>query len=154
MGLEIERKFLVCPELLGELQYGESICQGYIPTQDKTAVRIRLKGSAAFLTLKGANRGAVRSEFEYAIPVSDAQAILAELCSGPKIEKTRYCRTVGAHVWEIDVFAGSNEGLVVAEIELNSEHEPFEKPPWVAREVTGDARYYNTSLLTKPYLTW
>ena len=154
MAKEIERKFLVNHTILAELGEGEAICQGYIPTQGKTAVRVRIKAERAFLTLKGENRGAVRSEFEYPIPISDARAILAELCTGSKIEKTHFTRQHHGHLWEIDVFAGDNAGLVVAEVELSEENEVVNLPSWVEQEVTGDPRYYNTSLLTKPYCQW
>jgi adenylate cyclase len=154
MAKEIERKFLVNHNILAELGEGEAICQGYIPTQGKTAIRVRIKADRAFLTLKGENQGAVRSEFEYPIPIGDARAILAELCPGPKIEKTRFTRQYDRHLWEIDVFAGDNAGLVVAEVELSEENEVVKLPGWVHKEVTGDPRYYNTSLLTNPYCQW
>jgi len=154
MAIEIERKFLVDLGRLGGLTAGEVISQGYIPTQDKTAVRVRTKGDSAFLTLKGENRGAARLEFEYEIPVTDAQVILAQLCSGPRIEKVRYTMNFGNHLWEIDVFHGENLGLVVAEVELTHEDEDLSLPPWVNEEVTGDSRYYNVNLLTHPYLRW
>ncbi|RVU84674.1 CYTH domain-containing protein [Leucothrix sargassi] len=154
MATEIERKFLVDLQALGELGEGTFIKQAYIATADKTAVRLRLKGEQAFLTLKGANNGISRSEFEYPIPVADAQAIMAELCSGPAIEKTRYLIEHSGHTWELDIFYGDNEGLIVAEIELSSESEHFEKPNWVKEEVSGDPKYYNSSLLNNPYKQW
>ena len=154
MALEIERKFLVDVQKLGDLGTGERICQGYIPTQDKTAVRVRLIGDKAYLAIKGENQGAVRTEFEYPIPVADATAMLAELCRGPKIEKTRYQRSIGQYVWEIDVFSGANQGLIVAEVELTREDEHIQLPCWVGQEVTNDVRYYNTSLLDHPYSEW
>ena len=154
MGLEIERKFLVDAAIVAELRDGEYICQGYIPTQTKTAVRVRIKGTNAFLTLKGENRGAVRTEYEYPIPVDDAKSILSDLCLGPKIEKTRYTITVANHVWELDLFHGDNEGLIVAEVELSNEQEHVELPDWVTEEVTDDARYYNVNLLNNPYKAW
>ncbi len=154
MAKEIERKFLVNHNILAELGEGEAICQGYIPTQGKTAIRVRIKADRAFLTLKGENQGAVRSEFEYPIPIGDARAILAELCPGPKIEKTRFTLQYDRHLWEIDVFAGDNAGLVVAEVELSEENEVVKLPGWVHKEVTDDPRYYNTSLLTNPYCQW
>ncbi len=154
MGQEIERKFLVDRDAIPLPQAGQRITQGYIPTTTKTAVRVRIKGEQAFLTLKGANRGAVRSEFEYPVPLEDAEAMLAELCEGPMIDKIRYEIVVGEHCWEVDFFSGDNEGLVVAEVELASEEEPFEKPQWVTEEVTGDPRYYNANLIRHPYREW
>ncbi|WP_432472715.1 CYTH domain-containing protein [Amphritea sp. HPY] len=154
MAKEIERKFLIDPAKLGELNCGISIKQGYVPTQDKTAVRVRIMGDQAFLTLKGENRGAVRSEFEYEVPLADAEQMLAELCSGPKIDKVRHLITHDKHLWEVDIFAGDNLGLIVAEVELNDEHEAVQLPDWVTIEVTGDAKYYNSNLLNNPYNTW
>jgi len=154
MAKEIERKFLIDLEKLGTLDNGTFIKQAYIATADKTAVRLRLKGEAAYLTLKGANKGISRSEFEYPIPLEDAKAIMAELCTGPAIEKTRYLIEHVGHTWEVDVFYGDNDGLVVAEIELSSEDEAFEKPDWVVEEVSGDPKYYNSSLLNNPFNQW
>lgn len=154
MGVEIERKFLVDRSAIPLPERGERIIQGYIPTATKTAVRVRIKGTAAFLTLKGANRGAVRAEFEYPIPLEDAEAMLAQLCEGPKIDKIRYQIEVGSHQWELDLFQGDNEGLIVAEVELAGEEEPFQRPAWVTEEVTGDPRYYNANLIHQPYCAW
>jgi len=154
MAQEIERKFLIDPVKLGELNCGISIKQGYVPTQDKTAVRVRIMGDQAFLTLKGENHGAVRSEFEYEVPLPDAEQMLAELCSGPKIDKVRHLITHAKHLWEVDIFAGENQGLMVAEVELSDENETVILPEWVTIEVTGDAKYYNSNLLNNPYNTW
>jgi len=154
MGKEIERKFLIDTDTLGPLEGGSVIKQGYIETASKTVVRVRIRQDQAFLTLKGANNGAVRSEFEYAIPLTDANEILAELCNGPIVEKTRYLVPLGKHTWEIDVFHGDNKGLVVAEIELSCVDEGFDRPPWITQEVTDDARYYNSNLLAHPYKAW
>ena len=154
MALEIERKFLIDLDSLGPLPQGIRIVQGYIPTQGKTAVRIRLKGEQAFLTIKGENRGAVRSEFEYPIPVDDADTMLAELCNGQSVDKIRYLIDHAGHTWEVDIFSGSNQGLVVAEVELDSEDENVSLPDWVREEVTGDPRYYNSSLISHPYSIW
>ncbi|WP_317928695.1 CYTH domain-containing protein [Halioxenophilus sp. WMMB6] len=154
MALEIERKFLVDSQRLGALGDGEMICQGYIPTATKTAVRVRIKGANAYLTIKGENRGAVRAEFEYPIPLADAEIMLEQLCTGPKIEKTRYTLTLASHCWEIDIFHGNNEGLIVAEVELDNEHEALPLPPWVTAEVTDDPRYYNVNLLHHPFCDW
>ncbi len=156
MPLEIERKFLVDANQITQLSLpsGKVICQGYIATQDKTAVRIRIQGPQAFLTLKGANTGATRVEFEYPIPVADAKSMLDQLCSGPIIEKTRYCIPFAQHTWELDIFHGDNQGLIVAEVELTDENESITLPPWVIEEVTGDPKYYNVNLLAAPYCSW
>lgn len=154
MPVEIERKFLIDLEKVGPLQNGMAIKQGYVPTSTKTAVRIRIKQEQAFLTLKGANKGATRSEFEYEIPMVDAEAMLAELCEGPIIDKTRYVIRHEDHDWEVDVFYGDNQGLVVAEVEMMSEGERVALPDWVTHEVTGEVKYYNSSLLANPYKDW
>lgn len=154
MGQEIERKFLIDLAKLGVLEHGQSIRQGYVKTGDKTVVRARVKGGEGFITLKGENRGATRTEFEYPIPVEEATAIINELCSGPAIDKTRYVVENGRHTWEIDIFHGENEGLVVAEVELEAETEIVEMPSWVTKEVTGDVRYYNSNLLEHPFSHW
>ncbi len=154
MAQEIERKFLVDIELLGPLQGGVEMVQGFIPTSDLTVVRPRIAGQRAWLTLKSANKGATRTEFEYEIPPEDARQIIDELCGGRVVSKTRYTRQHGRHLWEIDVFHGDNDGLVVAEVELGSEQEDLLLPEWVLGEVTGDARYYNVNLLAHPYRNW
>lgn len=154
MAQEIERKFLVDQDKLGELNCGIAIKQGYVPTSDKTAVRVRVMGDQAFLTLKGENRGAIRTEFEYEIPLDDAEQMLTELCTGPKVDKTRYLITHDKHLWELDIFSGENQGLVVAEVELNHEDETVTLPEWVASEVTGDPKYYNSNLLNHPFKNW
>ena len=130
--------------------------QGYIPIakETRTAVRVRVKGTEAYLTIKGKNTGAVRAEYEYSIPLEDAEEILAKLCQKPFIEKTRYEIQIDAHVWEVDVFFGENEGLIVAEIELGKEDEKFALPDWVLEEVTGDNRYYNSNLVLNPFKNW
>lgn len=154
MAKEIERKFLIKQAELGPLEGGAAIKQGYISTKDNTAVRIRVSGNKAYLTLKGENKGVTRTEFEYEIPVVDAEQIITELCTGPVVEKTRYLVVHFDHTWEVDVFHGDNDGLVVAEIELGCEDEHFELPNWVSTEVSGDARYYNSSLLGHPFKNW
>lgn len=154
MAIEIERKFLIDQTQLSIPDSGEVIKQGYIPTATKTAVRIRLKGEQAFITVKGANRGAVRAEFEYPIPRQDAELMLDTLCEGTVIEKVRYEIWVGEHCWEVDHFHGENEGLMVAEIELEAEEESFEVPAWAVEEVTGDPKYYNANLVEFPYSQW
>ncbi|PCK07478.1 MAG: adenylate cyclase [Alteromonadaceae bacterium] len=154
MGQEIERKFLIDRDKLGELSGGTRICQGYINTQDETAVRIRIKGEKAFLTIKGKNVGPVRAEFEYAIPMDDAQNMLESFCSGGTIDKTRYEVAYKGHTWEVDIFYGANQGLVFAEVELEDEHEEVIMPAWVTTEVTEDPRYYNVNLLSYPFCDW
>ncbi len=153
MAQEIERKFLVHADKLPPLASPLIIKQGYIPTQNAT-VRIRLSNDKAFLTIKGRAKGLARSEFEYPIPVADAEAMLQELCMHPYISKKRYLIEYTGHTWELDVFEGENEGLVVAEIELECEDETFEKPEWVAEEVSDDPRYRNAYLVKNPYNKW
>lgn len=154
MAKEIERKYLIDATKLGPLPQGKRIKQAYIPTQNSATVRLRVMGDEAFLTLKGKSVGVSRSEFEYPIAVDEAEAMIEELCSGPVIDKTRYLIPYACHTWELDIFHGDNEGLIVAEIELSSERELFEKPAWVTEEVSGDARYYNSRLLTHPFKHW
>ncbi|HEX5276767.1 MAG TPA: CYTH domain-containing protein [Fluviicoccus sp.] len=152
MPLEIERKFLVTGQAW-RTPDGVLYRQGYLNRDKTRTVRVRIAGDRAFLTIKGVSTGATRVEFEYEIPVGEAAQLLT-LCDGPLIEKTRHRVTVGAHVWEVDEFHGDNDGLVVAEIELGSEDEAFERPEWVTVEVTEDARYYNSNLAVKPFSTW
>lgn len=154
MAQEIERKFLVAdPSFLKSLT-GSQIKQGYIPGTERSAARIRIRGSSAFLTLKSETRGITRSEFEYEIPVVDAEEMLKTLCAPPHIEKTRYVMEWKGHTWEVDVFHGGNEGLIVAEIELATADQAFEKPPWLGREVSQDVRYFNSNLAHCPYGNW
>lgn len=152
MGIEIERKFLVIGQSW-RTGGGMRVAQGYLNRDKQRTVRVRVVGPLAWLTIKGIGTGATRSEFEYPIPVSDAQALLA-LCDGPLIDKTRYTLTHAGHVWEVDEFFGDNAGLVVAEIELASEEQPFERPDWLGDEVTHDARYFNSALIAHPFRTW
>ncbi len=153
MAKEIERKFLVNTVNLPSLSNGHSIKQGYVPTHGAT-VRVRIRDEEAYLTLKGKVAGISRSEFEYAIPVKDAKQMLDELCTHPIIEKTRYLISYKGHIWELDVFEGYNKGLIVAEIELESEDESFEKPKWVTEEVSYDRKYRNSNLISNPYCIW
>ena len=154
MAMEIERKFLVDTDRLGPLQGGVEIRQGYISSGDVAVVRVRTAGEQAWLTLKGRSRGAVRSEFEYPIPVQDGLQMIAEFCGGRVIAKTRYCREYAGFLWEIDVFAGDNAGLVVAEVELADESARPRLPDWVGKEVTDDIRYFNNNLYNHPYRDW
>ncbi len=154
MGTEIERKFLVAPRNWEDLADGIVIRQGYLPTRDNRVVRVRFAGTAAFLTLKGPDGPGGRLEYEYAIPGADAEEILIHLCEKPIIEKTRYPIEFGGLVWEVDVFHSDNEGLVVAEVELESVGQEVPLPPWVTHEVTGDQKYSNASLVKNPYVKW
>lgn len=155
MPTEIERKFLVDHEKWAAVAKpaGKDYKQGYILSEEKRTVRIRVTGDAAFLTLKGPSAGISRSEYEYRIPVAEGAEILDNFAlSG--IQKTRYNVEVAGHTWEVDVFAGENSGLIVAEIELQHEDETFEKPDWIGREVSTDTRYTNAALSVYPYNTW
>ena len=154
MGIEIERKFLIDKDKIGTLKNGYQIKQGYIQTVDLTTVRVRIRDKEAFLTIKGKSEGATRLEFEYPIPLNDAKDMLKNLCNTSVIDKTRYLVEHEGHVWEVDIFEGSNKGLFVAEIELESEDEAFTLPNWVTKEVTDDIRYFNSNLIENPYLTW
>ncbi len=153
MGTEIERKYLVRGDAYRALAAGVECRQGYLCTDPARVVRVRLIGDRAFLTVKGPSAGATRAEFEYAIPPEDARALL-DLCERPLIEKTRYVVPHGGLVWEVDEFHGANAGLVVAECELQAEDQAVDKPEWVGEEVTGDARYFNSSLVARPFATW
>lgn len=155
MHLEIERKFLVAGDYKASATSSLHICQGYLASTPKATVRVRIYGDKGFLTIKGKTgvSGMSRYEWETEIPVDDAQELML-LCGSGLIDKTRHLVPVGDHVFEVDEFHGANEGLTVAEIELSSEDEPFEKPSWLGEEVTGDRRYYNSSLLMHPYSSW
>ncbi|MED9996537.1 MAG: CYTH domain-containing protein [Paludibacteraceae bacterium] len=142
--IEIERKFLVDKSKWVAPNKGCYFQQGYL-AQDGCTLRVRIAQDKAYLTIKGKTIGFSRAEFEYPIPVEDAQELM-KLSLYPPIEKIRYCVEVGGKIWEVDEFLGAHKGLVLAEIELQSEDETFEMPIWAAQEVTGDARYYNSSL--------
>jgi CYTH domain-containing protein len=154
MGQEIERKFLVVGDSWRASAQGEVMRQGYIPTQDARTVRIRQVGDRAYLTLKGPAVGLVRPEFEYPIPLDDAQTMLATLCEPPLIEKTRYRLPLGPVVWEIDDFHSQNQGLIIAEVELTSPDQVVDLPDWVGTEVTHDLRYQNANLARHPFTAW
>ena len=156
MGTEIERKFLVKDQSLAFLEgvEGKKILQGYIASDAGVSVRVRTKGSKAYLTIKGAAVGLARAEFEYEVPWADAEAMLGSVCRAGKVIKTRYEIKRGGHVWEVDVFEGETAGLVVAEIELGAEDEAFERPDWLGEEVSQDARYLNARLAVEPYSGW
>jgi adenylate cyclase len=155
MGVEIERKFLVDAKKWQQATKpkGTPYRQGYLLNEDLRTVRIRVAGEKAFITIKGATSGISRSEFEYEIPVADAVEMLTGLKT-PGIEKTRYRITFKDKLWEIDEFLGDNEGLIVAEIELDSEDETFELPDWIKSEVSDDSKYYNSNLSKNPFKNW
>ena len=153
MPQEIERKFLVRHDGYKEGASKSYFRQGYLCSHKDRVVRVRIAADSATLSIKGATVGAVRPEFEYPIPLKDAQALL-DLCEKPLVEKYRYTLSYGGMTWEVDEFSGDNEGLVVAEIELTSEGQDFQKPDWVGKEVTYDSRYYNAALIHSPYKTW
>ena len=155
MGLEIERKFLVKDDSWRDAVEGESrILQGYLVTAERVTLRVRIRGDGACITVKGPVRGIARLEYEYPIPLEDAETMLRELAELPPIEKVRYRVRCGAHVWDLDRFAGANAGLVLAEIELDRPDEPFERPSWAGLEVTGDPRYSNANLARRPFGLW
>lgn len=153
MGIEIERKFLVTNEIWKSKTAGILYCQGYLNSEKTRTVRVRTIEQTAFLTIKGISRGAKRAEYEYEIPFADGLALL-ELCEKPIISKHRYKLDVEGMIWEIDEFHGENEGLVVAEIELENETQTFVLPDFIGKEVTDDARYFNSSLIKNPYSKW
>lgn len=154
MGIEIERKFLLAGDAWRGLGQAVLLRQGYLSSTRERVVRVRIEGEQAMLTIKGANVGATRSEWEYPIRLADAAELLDGLCEQPLIEKYRHRIEHAGMVWEVDEFLGANAGLVVAEIELASEDQPFEKPDWIGAEVSGDARYYNANLIRHPFSQW
>jgi adenylate cyclase len=159
MGIEIERKFLMkSDEWKVHVTETHVIKQGYLQSgleaEQKSSVRVRISNKQANINVKSAELSATRQEFEYEIPLHDAEEMLRTLCGGLVIEKTRYYVPYGAHLWEIDVFSGENKGLQMAEIELGSLDEPFEKPDWIGAEVSHDGRYYNNYLIKNPYYKW
>ena len=155
MGTEIERKFLVVNDRWRQRVVSkERLKQGYLANQGKSSIRVRMGRSQAFLNIKQAVIGVQRAEFEYPVPRADAEFMLAELTEGPLIDKTRYKVREGELLWELDVFYGDNQGLVVAEIELEAPDQSFALPDWVGDEVSDDPRYYNHNLIAKPYSQW
>ncbi len=154
MGKEIERKFLVKSSDFKKMCSGHLYKQGYLNSNPDRTVRLRLVGNKGFLTIKSKGNGLTREEFEYEIPYTDAEEMLQSICEKPFIEKTRYLYNYRGHTWEIDEFHGENEGLVVAEIELENESENFSVPEWIGEEVTYDYKYTNSSLVTNPYKNW
>lgn len=159
MGVEIERKFLLkSDEWKAHVTETHFIKQSYLQsgleTSQKSSVRIRISNKQANINVKSAELSAVRQEYEYDIPLHDAEQMMSTLCDNVIIEKTRFYIPYGSHLWEVDVFSGENTGLQMAEIELMSLDEDFEKPDWIGSEVTNDKRYYNNYLLRKPYRMW
>lgn len=154
MATEIERKFLVNGTAWHPQSGGVMLRQGYLSSVKERVVRVRVAGEQAFITIKGITRDVSRLEFEYGIPVADASRMLDLLCERPLVEKTRYAVFVDGHRWEIDEFHGENAGLVVAEIELESETEAFSRPEWLGREVSSDPRYFNSNLAREPWSRW
>jgi len=150
--VEIERKFLVVGDAWRQGE-GVPYAQGYLNRAAERTVRVRIAGDHAFLTVKGVSKGATRAEFEYEIPRADAEQLL-QLSDGPVIRKNRRIVEHRGSTWEVDEFFGENEGLVVAELELETEDQDFAKPEWLGREVTDDPRYYNSSLAGNPYRNW
>lgn len=155
MGLEIERKFLVNREKWNLENKGKGCLfkQGYILTDPEKTIRVRLTDTDGYLTIKGISHGAVRQEFEYLIPPEEALELLHNFASN-LVEKIRYKVRVGDKIWEVDEFMGANAGLLVAEVELTYENEPFELPSWLGKEVTNESKYYNSNLAQNPYSQW
>ena len=155
MATEIERKFLVNGDFKVAIEASQRITQGYLCSIPERTVRVRIKGDKGFITIKGIGSasGASRYEWEKEIPVEEVNELLA-LCEPGVIDKTRYLVKSGRHTFEVDEFYGDNDGLTVAEVELSSEDEQFEKPEWLDEEVTGDVRYYNSMLMKAPFNTW
>ena len=155
MAIEIERKFLLKNDSWRQSSpAGTRFCQGYLTETGPGSVRVRIEGDKANINIKGATLGMRRLEFEYEIPLDEAEEMLQKLCLKPLIEKTRYHLKTHNRLWEIDVFEGENEGLCVAEVELEDEDEVIDYPDWVGKEVTSDTRYYNVCLVTHPFKDW
>lgn len=153
MALEIERKFLV-KDGAWRNEQGTKYRQGYLNTDEERTVRVRTMDDKGYLTVKGVPRGAVRMEYEYEIPKVEAEAMLDDLCEKPLIEKIRCKIEHKGLVWEVDEFLGENSGLIVAEVELESEDQEFVKPEWIGEEVTGDPKYFNANLIHYPFNRW
>ncbi len=154
MGKEIERKFKVKDKTYKELSEGQLYKQGYLSIEPEHTVRVRVANNKGYITIKGAVSGMVRKEYEYEIPAFEANELINSLCKKPIIEKYRYTLMLNGFTWEIDEFRGENEGLVLAEIELQSENQQFQLPDWIGEEVTNDMRYYNSNLISNPYCKW
>lgn len=154
MGREIERKFLVTGYGWRGLAQPVRYRQGYLSTVRARVVRVRTAGDRGFLTIKGETTGISRSEYEYEIPVADADEMLTLLCEKPLIEKNRVTAAAGDVMWEIDEFLGDNEGLILAEVELQHADQRITLPEWIGEEVSGDPRYFNANLVKNPYSKW
>ena len=154
MATEIEKKFLIQNDDWRGIVEGKAYAQGYLSTETNQTVRVRTIGTIGFLTIKSKTIGETRLEFEYEIPIEDANEMLEELCGKPLISKIRYKIPFEGFVWEVDEFSGENDGLIFAEIELHHEGETFDKPHWIGDEVTGDPRYYNSNLIKNPFKNW
>lgn len=154
MGIEIERKFLVVSNEWKRLAEPVFMRQGYICSLPGRVVRVRIEADSAMLTMKGKSSGISRGEWEYAIPLMDAEELLRDLCEQPLIEKKRYRIAINGLVWEVDEFLGDNAGLIVAEVELLSEEQNVILPNWVGEEVSHDHRYANANLFKHPYTRW
>jgi adenylate cyclase len=155
MGIEIEHKFLIRDERWRQLvERSVRMRQGYLTSDVRCSVRVRVAGGQGFLNIKSGTLGIQRSEYEYPIPLAEAEEILDTLCEKPLLEKTRHFVRSGGRVWEIDEFAGDNTGLIVAEVELSHLDELFARPDWLGEDVSRDIRYYNSQLARHPYKTW
>ena len=154
MAVEIERKFLVDTIPQNKISRSKMVKQGYMVNDECQVVRVRSIDHDYFLTIKSTTKGLSRLEFEYAIPEEDARDMFEHLCRSSFIEKTRHYIEHQGHLWEVDEFQGKNQGLIVAEIELESENETFQRPDWIGDEVSHDPRYYNMNLTTDPYENW
>ena len=154
MPTEIERKFKVISDKYKQFCKPLNCKQGYLDIQNEPFVRVRIMGEKAYLTLKGKNEGIRRLEFEYEIPVTDANELFSNFCSTMLIEKNRYILSIEETIWEVDEFLGENSGLVIAEVELSSEEANFSKPNWIGKEVSHDTKYYNYKLIEYPYSKW
>lgn len=153
---EIERKFLVeSTDFIKESTVNNRIVQGYLNSNPERTVRVRIKGNKGFLTIKGKGNenGTTRFEWEKEISLSEAEALL-QLCESGIIDKIRYEIPLGKHTFEVDIFSGENQGLIIAEVELTFENEFFEQPNWLGKEVTGDKKYYNSHLSEHPFCSW
>jgi adenylate cyclase len=155
MAQEIERKFLLSSDAWrDQVASAQRMVQGYLQRGEDTAIRVRIAGDAAWLNIKKSIDGVHRLEYEYPIPLADAEELLAQVVLRPVIDKTRHLVHIGPHTWEIDEFHGENDGLIVAEIELEHADEAFERPAWLGQEVSTDRRYFNSSLSERPYTSW
>jgi len=155
MGIEIEHKFTLKNEQWRDhVSRSERLVQGYLAGNERASIRVRITGDKANLNIKSATLGTFRQEYEYEIPLADGEKILNDLCEKPVIDKVRHYVQHAGKTWEIDEFSGENTGLIVAEVELESENEQFDIPEWADQDVSDDPRYYNVSLVKHPYKNW